>query len=237
VNELVLTLDVDWAPDFVIESVAAELRSRRVRATWFVTHRSPAVETLRADGDLFELGIHPNFRFHSTQGADAEAVVANLLAIVPEAVSVRSHGLVQSGDLIGMLATRTPLERDASTFLPELPNLRPVTHWRSGVPFVRVPFFWADDHEMQKPAPVWTLTRFLEIPGLKVFDFHPLLVYLNLARLDAYEELKRECDDLSRADRALVDRYVHAGEGAGTLFRELAEHLERVGSTVLAEIP
>lgn len=235
-NEFVLTLDVDWAPDFVIESVAAELRSRRVRATWFVTHRSPALEALRDEGDLFELGIHPNFRLSSTQGAEADAVVANLLAIVPEAVSVRSHGLVQSGDLIGMLATRTPLERDASTFLPELPHLRPVTQWRSGVPFVRVPFFWADDHEMQKPDPVWTLTRFLKVPGLKVFDFHPLLVYLNLAGIGPYEDLKRECENLTRADRALVDRYRQAGEGAGSLFRDLVEHLERAGSTVLAEI-
>jgi hypothetical protein len=69
-----------------------------------------------------------------------------------------------------------------------------------------------------------------------VFDFHPLLVYLNLARLEPYERLKRECEDLVRLDRALAETYVHSGAGAGTLFLELVEHLERHGSTVLAEV-
>lgn len=34
----VITLDIDWAPDFVIDAVAEQLVQAGVWATWFVTH-------------------------------------------------------------------------------------------------------------------------------------------------------------------------------------------------------
>ena len=67
-DSVVLTLDTDWAPDFVIDFVAKQLVAYQVRATWFVTHASPAVERLSQHSDLFELGIHPNFLPGSTHG-------------------------------------------------------------------------------------------------------------------------------------------------------------------------
>ena len=39
-----------------------------VRATFFVTHESPALQRLKDRPDLFELGIHPNFLPGSTHG-------------------------------------------------------------------------------------------------------------------------------------------------------------------------
>ena len=52
-NAPVLTLDVDWAPDWVIDEVSAILVEKRVRATWFVTHGSPAIERLKDYPGLF----------------------------------------------------------------------------------------------------------------------------------------------------------------------------------------
>ena len=46
-TDCLLTFDVDWAPDFVIESAAAMLRERELRSTWFVTHEAPALALLR----------------------------------------------------------------------------------------------------------------------------------------------------------------------------------------------
>lgn len=80
---VVLTFDIDWAPDFMIDFVAEGLTQRRVRATWFVTHASPAVEWLREHPDLFELGIHPNFAPGSTQGDSPEAVLRHCLRLEP----------------------------------------------------------------------------------------------------------------------------------------------------------
>ncbi len=45
-NDVVLTVDVDWAPDFTIDFVAEQLIAHKVQATWFVTHWSPAIARL-----------------------------------------------------------------------------------------------------------------------------------------------------------------------------------------------
>jgi len=58
---VVLTLDVDWAPDFVINVVAEQLVSRGVRVSWFITQQGPAVTRLGYYGELFELGIPAEF--------------------------------------------------------------------------------------------------------------------------------------------------------------------------------
>jgi hypothetical protein len=60
-NDVVLTIDTDWAPDCTIDFMAEQLIARQVRATWFVTHMSPAIARLKQYPKLFELGIHPNF--------------------------------------------------------------------------------------------------------------------------------------------------------------------------------
>jgi len=86
-KEIAITLDVDWAPDFVIEDVAELLINSSVRATWFVTHASSAIDDLRKRPDLFELGIHPNFLPGSTQGADVDSVLNHCMSLVPDAVS------------------------------------------------------------------------------------------------------------------------------------------------------
>lgn len=231
-----MTLDIDWAPDFVVESVAQDLRRKRVRATWFVTHESPVLDLLRADRDLFELGIHPNFRPGSTHGATVDEVVEGLLRIVPEAVTMRTHGLVQSGDLIGRIATTTTLKRDVSTFLPEMPNLRPVAQWRAGRRFTRLPFFWADDHEMNKPEPSWSFGRFTHVPGLKIFDFHPLFVYLNLDTLDTYSHIKRRRAAVHELEAAELEPFRREGDGVATMFAQLTDHLWRVGGHVISEL-
>jgi len=37
---IALTLDIDWAPDWMIEKVAEMLLKYGVKATWFATHRN-----------------------------------------------------------------------------------------------------------------------------------------------------------------------------------------------------
>ena len=143
--ELVLTLDVDWAQDALIDAVAARLAAAGVPATWFVTHASPAIERLR-EQPLFELGIHPNFRPGSTHGDTPEAVLDHVMALVPEAVSSRSHGVVQSGRLLHLLVERTPVRIDSTTFLPDVAGVRPVPQRTPHGTLMRVPFVWSDDY-------------------------------------------------------------------------------------------
>lgn len=227
-NEFLITLDVDWAPDFTCEAVAAELSSAGVRATWFVTHEGRYLDSLRTRPDLHELGIHPNFLRGSTQGADPSSVLDHVLGVVPEARAARSHGLMQWGDLFELLIDRG-LEVDSSTFLPGSPGITPVRQWRGGRSLLRVPFYFAEDHELEKPMPDWSLSRHLDVAGLKVFMFHPLHLYLNTQDLGVYAALKSRTTDLRTASRAVVDEHIAEGDGPRSLFRELLSELVRRG--------
>ena len=55
-----LTIDIDWAPDFVILDTVELLLKYNVVATILVTHDSPLLQDLRSHKN-FEFGIHPNF--------------------------------------------------------------------------------------------------------------------------------------------------------------------------------
>jgi len=227
-DSIVITLDVDWAPDFMIDGAARLLCERGVRATWFVTHRSPAVERL-AEDPLFELGLHPNFLPGSTHGDSWDAVLAHCAELVPGAISMRTHSLVQSTPLLDHVAAETDVRVDASLYLPHGPGLRPLEHWSGRGSLVRVPFLWEDDLEMARPVPVWSIDGLPSAGGLKVLDFHPVHVFLNSVAMDGYEALKRE-GPLRDADESTARQFVNdAVSGARDMFVAAADHLARHG--------
>jgi hypothetical protein len=228
-DPVAITLDVDWAPDHAIDTVAGHLIEHSVRATWFVTHASPAIDRLRGRPDLFELGIHPNFAPGSSHGDTPEAVLDHCMALVPEARAMRTHGLVQSTALLALVRERTPVRTDVSLFLPGAKALEPVVYPLAPGSIVRVPYLWEDDAEMLKPDPAWDAWAVATgAQGLAVFDFHPIHVILNSADMRAYEALKRR--GLDRAGAA--DLQPRNGAGAGTAFAGLVAGLAGGGRRI-----
>lgn len=233
-NEPLITLDIDWAPDFVIDFVAEQLIKHQVCATWFVTHASPAIERLRQYPNLFELGIHPNFLAGSTHGTTPNEILSHCMNLVPEATSVRTHGLVQSTPLLSRIMARTPVTTDVSLFLPHTPGLQPTEYIWQRRTLLRIPYFWEDDFEMERSKPIWDLAPLLALgEGLKIFDFHPIHVYLNSLDMGPYTVLKQQVRKLSEATRVDVDPFVHVGIGTQTLFMELVQHLSVSGWSLL----
>lgn len=228
-NQVVLTIDVDWAPDFMIDATAALLTDREVRATWFVTHRSPAIERLRERPDLFELGVHPNFLAGSSHGTTPEAVLAHCRELVPDAVSVRTHSLAQSTPLLDAMAA-AGLRIECSLYTERLGNPPLFEQWTPGGTLVRVPFVWEDDLEARRPDPLWGLARLARAgAGLQVMDFHPVHVYLNSGTPAGYTRLKqsgRPVIDLCAED---CEGLVGDDAGAGSTFVEAADHLAAAG--------
>ncbi|MCC7052650.1 MAG: hypothetical protein IT355_05245 [Gemmatimonadaceae bacterium] len=231
--ELLITLDVDWAPDHVIDAVAGQLAAAGVRATWFITHASPAVERLRERGDLFELGIHPNFMPGSTHGATVDAVLAHCLALVPEARVMRTHGLVSSSRLLDEVLARSEIRIDSSLLLRRHPNLgvveQPFPH---GV-LARVPIWWEDDVEQLAVDPLWDVSA----PGgggLRVLNFHPVHVALNGATAAPYAALKAAWPVLADAPAEAFTRHRATGDGPATAFtRALATLQAAAGGRTL----
>ena len=202
-NQLFLTLDFDWASDEVLEESIFRLEQAGAEATWFVTHATPIIERLR-ENPRFELGIHPNFNF-LLEGQDnsgsAEEVVESLLELVPEAVSVRSHSMLQSSRILQLFRS-LGLKYDCNHFIPAHTGivLRPWVDWNG---MIRVPYFWEDDvaaAENFRSTPRELVTA----PGLRVIDFHPIHIALNTRMLETYERARPDHGNM-KALRAYRD--------------------------------
>lgn len=90
-----LTIDIDWAPDFVIEWMVQRVERANVSATWFATHSSNVLSDLATDPSQ-EIGLHPNFFPDSNQGQSIEEISNHLLSLFPNARGVRAHKLLDS---------------------------------------------------------------------------------------------------------------------------------------------
>ncbi len=215
-----LTIDMDWAHDLVLADTIDLVESAGVPATWFVTHDTPLIKRIK-EIKHFELGIHPNFNYllqnDQRNGRTAQEVVEKLLDIVPNATSVRSHSMTQSSQLLDLFKN-LGLTHDCNHFIPVEAGieLKPWTLWNE---MIRVPYFWEDDlacvYEQQGFHP-YDMKKLLLRPGLKVFDFHPIHVYLNTERLDRYENTRLLHD---RPFELIKHRF--SGEGSRTKLQRL----------------
>lgn len=188
-----LTLDMDWAHDAVMRDTHNILVEAAVPSTWFVTHDSPFLDELRADPSV-ELGIHPNFNKllvgDYSNGRTVQEVIQRLLAVVPEAKSVRAHSLMQSSRILnayleaGLTHDATHLVEPSATQL-----LRPWRLWNS---LVRVPIGWEDDFSYAQNPVTPSLNHFWESDtyGMQQFNFHPIHVFLNTDSLNHYERTR-----------------------------------------------
>ena len=196
-GRLFLTIDVDWASDRVLEHTVELVEAADVAATFFVTHDTPVLARIRAN-PRFELGIHPNFNPLLTGSPagprDMREVVANLMAIVPEARSVRSHSMTQSSRILDLFV-EAGLTHDCNHFVPAQSGiaLKPFRHWNG---MIRVPYFWEDDVELAygAMASMGELCR-RSHSELCVFDFHPIHLALNTTSLEHYERSRASHHD------------------------------------------
>ncbi|MFX0115104.1 MAG: hypothetical protein ACFFB3_11200 [Candidatus Hodarchaeota archaeon] len=225
-----ITLDIDWAPDWIIDEVRSILADREVKATWFVTHNTSAVDRLRDLSELFELGLHPNCLPNSTHGNTEEDILHHVKELVPEAVSMRTHGLYQSSDFLKKAAKDFGVKNDVSLILPGLHNLKPFQLKLGDVVLNRVPYFWEDDLEMLDESPSWSLSDPKHHgPGLKVYNFHPVHIFFNSPDAKHYSEFEARGYDLSCLSPDDARNFVYRGQGPRKLFLELVAYLARTG--------
>jgi len=207
-----LTLDLDWAPDHVLEDTRLLLQQVGLPTTIFATHQSPAVTALLARPGC-ETGVHPNF----LSDADEDAVLSRVLTAFPAAVGVRSHELYFDSRLLPLFQRRGV--RYFSNDLMFLhSDLHPYYDW-SGL--VRLPLFWEDDvHCLYFDGRFDCAALRLDQPGLKVLNFHPVHLYLNTREIADYQAAKP-----SLADPAAARKLRREGPGIRSLFLDVVDRL------------
>lgn len=186
VDKLFITFDIDWCSDEVLSYTLDLLEEHNVKATFFVTHDTPLLQRMKANPNL-ELGIHPNFNPLLSGGFRYGSTVAEVVSyykkLVPDAVSVRSHCLTQ-GSIFDKVFKDEGLLYECNFFIP--PHAGVINPYLLTSGLVKVPHVFEDDVSMVYD-PSFNLNLYLNHPGIKVFDFHPIHVFLNTENMQRYE--------------------------------------------------
>ena len=210
----IVSFDIDWAHDDILADTIDIVEKANVNAVWFVTHSTELLNRLKRN-PLFELGIHPNFNGlldgDFRNGRTVTEIVDCLISIVPEAKCIRSHSLTQSSRLSQIFLSRG-LTHDANDYIPASSGIT-LQPWRLETGLIKVPYFWTDELACYKDTCL-SMFELVSRSGLKVFDFHPIHVFLNTEHLDRYESTRH----LHRNPAELIK---HRYEGVGTRTRLL----------------
>ena len=218
-GDLFLTFDIDWAHDDVIRDCMVLVERYDASATFFMTHQTAMIKELRENKKI-ELGIHPNFNkiLNGTEnGTSAEQILKSLKRIVPEATSVRSHSTTFSSQLCALFA-KYDLTHDSNYFIPDYSEIE-LKPWKNWLGVTMVPYLWEDDVACVDCS-VGAISQLVQRKGLRVFDFHPIHVFLNTESLSRYENTR----EYHRNPEELIK---HRYKGYGTRNR-LIELLELV---------
>lgn len=220
---IAFSFDLDWAPSWATDWIREELEDRGLVGTFFVTHACESLDRLRAAN--MELGIHPNYLPGSSHGTTADEVLDFVRALVPEARGVRAHALVRSTPLWTRYA-ELGFAYEASDLMDGLAGLRPIRAWNG---LVQLPIYWEDDVHLMHGRPLDVASMGLGSAGMKILNFHPVLLALNSASLDGYGALKTELartgDKLTEASRDTFVRFADRGPGVRDLFLRVADRL------------
>lgn len=189
-NFIFLTFDLDWAPDFVLQDTLDLLEPYDISATFFVTHETQLLERIRQN-PKYEMGIHPNFDDLILSGPikgldNADLRISQLKKIIPEAVSIRSHSTTNSSRILS-IAKKHGFTHDCNYLIPYTAQIRlkPWVLWNT---MIRCPYFFEDDVSLEYGMVFESMKKILAIDGLKIFDFHPIHLYLNTNSLETYEK-------------------------------------------------
>jgi hypothetical protein len=171
-----------------------------------------------------ELGAHPNFTSGTTQGDCVEQVIDYVRALAPDAVAVRCHRHFTGPDIEAALARRG-FRIDSTTHRHLEPGIE-AEMLASGL--IRAPVFFEDDcHWLAGLS--WCFDDHAAAffsPGLKVLNFHPFFVALNIPDAHAYAGLKHKIPSLTFDEAAQLQ---HAGPGARSFLIEALTTIQAQG--------
>jgi len=209
-DKIGITVDIDWAPDEVVEYFVNLLEQYRVKATLFATHESNLIKSL--DSTKYEVGIHPIFH----DGCDYNKILEELMCIYPKAIGVRSHSLFESSQIL-QLFLDNGLKYDVNTFIPLREGLYPFMRLNK---LVRIPYYWGDAANFSTQTTFELSELQIYKKGLKIYSFHPIHVFMNTNSTGHYNSYKSYYHEPD-----ILINHRNAGKGTQTLFKELLEYM------------
>lgn len=185
-----LTMDSDWAPPEVIAHALDVVRPSATPCTLFLTEDAPPSN---ADGgperDLrVEIALHPFFN-----GRDPAEVLAPLLARHPQARGLRPHRLSMPPEHCAR-AVRASGARWVSSHADS--DALALKRWDGDIP--DAPIHWGDNTLLRLGQRPSLSGLDPQRPGLAVFNFHPVHIFLNTCDQEQYERARPAYHDPER---------------------------------------
>ena len=215
------TMDVDWAPDFVIKACVDWFLTQRIPVTLFCTHVSEYCMLELAGEKKVEIGIHPDF----SRNDDAFKCIANLLDIYPNAEVSRSHKNID-GRVVTDALVENGIKYHSNKILFGATHLTPTKTYNG---MLELPYFWEDGYHLELGLDLSLSTIDFESNGFKIFNIHPVLFYLNLIDDEIRKEATYFINDLTKVEKKYLDKFVRKERGIADFTKDIALYLRDKG--------
>lgn len=185
-----LTFDVDWAHDEVILDTLNLIKKYQASATWFVTHKTEIINEIKLH-QIHEIGIHPNFNDNLLLASNktlnsVNKVFDDLIDVVPNVLSFRSHSLTSSS-IITKCACEKGIKFESNDFIPWYSGKKNSAYKVDNI--TKLQHFFADDEYIINNRKV-DATFLASAADLRIYDFHPIHVFLNSENVLRYEKTR-----------------------------------------------
>jgi hypothetical protein len=215
---------MDWVCDEVLEFCFELIKKSEIKATFFVTHDTKVLDIFKRAG--FDLGIHPNFdsHFEGTEKISTLEKIRSLKKFLPDAVCVRSHSLVRSQRL-SALFIQEDFTHESNLFIPTQYGMK-LLPYEQPKGLIQVGYNWGDYSWLSADKKI-SPDQYLDCPGLKVMNFHPIHLFLNTDDISVYNKAKEYIDDYQKL-RKLVNK---SGYGIMSYFEHIIQRAKEMEYT------
>lgn len=184
-----ITIDMDWAPDWMINYVLDIIGKNKKPIHWFLTNKSKLLKKRKLKN--FYYGLHPNVGNDIMSIPNIEKKILKLKKILPKSELIRTHGNVTSTNLSIVLSKF--FKYDFSNFQPRNTKLRAhAVSWYDR-PILNISYNWEDSFEATKKVKYFDIKEnFFKKNDFIIFNFHPVHIYLNTYNYGLYSKLKKK---------------------------------------------
>lgn len=221
-NTAIITLDTDWVPVPIMDYVLDRIIPPDLPATFFVTNSYP--ELLNSRRHEYELAPHTN-PVELNEDEITRELERKIALCVKKPSGHRGHSLYWT-ERLRPLFRDYGIRYDSSTMMYLESDIRP---FRVGYDLLQIPLFFMDFFHFEycgfNGTDPFSLNNLqLEKKGLKVFDFHPIHLYLNTPNLDFYASVKAH---YQQPEKLAALRY--EGYGIQNFFLDIIDKLQQLG--------
>ena len=207
---VMMTVDADWAPEFMIKKISNIFLKNNISATFFVTHKSNFLKELVKEKN-FEIGIHFYkfaYKDEKAQKKHDEELINFYSEICDfyktDIISNRFHRLQYSYRDFEFLKN-IGIKNDLSCLLFNQKNIEP--HYNILYDIIQLPYFFEDGICENIGGGFYSKIEIFS-KGMKIFNFHPLNVYINSSK-KAHREFLFKIPDLVSVEEDFVKQFIN----------------------------